>query len=193
MLFKRRNPLPLLHKIKNVLWPGMGWTRTARYFKHRTLRIQDSAHAIAAGLAIGCAVSWTPAFGTHLLQCFFFCWLFRANWFAAFIGTAFGNPWTFPFLLWISYQVGVFFFEMMGWTGTFKDLAEPVPLENMMDHPMKILVPMLAGGYIVGIMTFPAFYYPFYYFIKGAQAARRMRITRKAHRAAMDVTGQESP
>lgn len=191
MLFKRRNPLPLLKKLKNILWPGMGWGRTARYLKHRTLRLQDSPHSIAAGLAIGCAVSWTPAFGTHLIQCVVWCWLLRGNVLASWIGTAFGNPWTFPLLLWISYKVGVFFFEMMGWTGTFNDLPEPVPLENMLDHPMKILLPMLVGGYIVGITTFPLFYYPFYYMIKGAQVARKARITRKAHKAAQEVTGQE--
>src|SRR5690606_5821158 len=149
--------------VKNALWPGMGWKRTARYFKYRTLRIQDSAHAIAAGLAIGCAVSWTPTFGTHLLQCLFFCWLLRANWVAAFIGSALGNPWTFPLLLWISYQVGHFFFHLMGWGMMFQELNNPIPLADMPERPVKILLPMLVGGYIVGILSFPLFYYPFYY------------------------------
>jgi hypothetical protein len=191
MLFKRRNPLPLLEKIKNILWPGMGWKRTAKYYKNRTIRIQDSAHAIAAGLAIGCAVSWTPAFGTHLIQCLFFCWLFRANWLAAFLGTAFGNPWTFPVLWWISYQVGHGLFDLMGWGMMFQELNDPIPLETMPDSPVRTLLPMLIGGFVMGIVTFPLFYYPFYYFIKGAQAARKMRITRRAHIAAQEITRAE--
>lgn len=192
MLFKRRNPLPFLAKIKNLLWPGMGWKRTAEYYKNRTIRIQDSAHAIAAGLAIGCVVSWTPAFGTHLIQALFFCWLFRANWVASFIGTAFGNPWTFPLLWWVAYQIGHVLFDGMGWGGEFHHMEEPMELEELSNSPIKMLLPMLVGGYIMAIVTFPLFYYPFYYFIKGAQTARRLRIAKKAHKEAVTITGQDA-
>lgn len=191
MLFKRRNPLPILRKIRNVLWPEMGWKRTFRYLKHRTVRIPDSSHAIAAGLAIGCAVSWTPTFGTHLIQCAFFCWVLRGNWIAAFLGTAFGNPWTFPFLFWVAYQVGKGVFWAMGYGDYFQELPGPLPLEDMMGHPMRVLLPMLIGGYVCAIISFPLFYYPFLYMIKGARAARRLRIERKAHLVAKEVTGQK--
>ena len=167
MLFKRRNPIPLLKKIRNILWPQMGWKRTFRYLKYRTIRIPDSNHAIAAGLAIGCAISWTPTFGTHLIQCAFFCWLLRGNWVASFLGTAMGNPWTFPFLMWIAYQVGKGVFWIMGYDTFFNEMPDPVPLENMANHPMKNFIPMLVGGYVCAIVTFPGFYYGFYYMIKG--------------------------
>lgn len=169
----------------------MGWKRTFRYLKHRTVRIPDTTHSIAAGLAIGCAVSWTPTFGTHLIQCVFFCWLLRGNWVAAFLGTAFGNPWTFPVLLWIAYHVGKGAFWLMGFSDFFQDLPDPVPLEEMINHQMKLLLPMLVGGYICAVATFPAFYYGFYYTIRGARAARRLRIQRKIHKEALHMTGQE--
>lgn len=191
MLFKRRTPVSWRSKALNTVWPRMGWKRTLHYFKHRVIRIQDSAYAVAAGLAVGCAVSWSPAFGFHLIMTFLFCWLIRANWLAGFLGTAFGNPWTFPLLWWVSYQVGHFLFDAMGWGMMFQTLDDPIPLEDMPERPVKMLLPMLFGGFVMGIVTFPLFYYPFFYFIKGAKAARKARITRKVHKAAQQLTGQE--
>lgn len=190
MLFKRRNPIPLLMKARNILWPQMGWKRTFRYLKFRTVRIPDTTHSIAAGLAIGCAVSWTPTFGTHLIQCAFFCWLLRGNWIAAFLGTAFGNPWTFPFLMWVAYQVGKGAFWLFGYGDFFHEMPDVVPLEDMANHPMKTFIPMLVGGYICAMATFPAFYYAFYGMIRGARAARKKRMEMKAHEHAQQVTGQ---
>lgn len=65
-------------------------------------------------------------------------------------------------------------------------------MEEMMDQPMKIYLPMLVGGYICAVVTFPAFYYTFYYMIKGARTARRKRIERKVHKVAKEVTGQKT-
>ena len=48
----------------------------------------------------------------------------------------------------------------------------------------------LIGGYAVGIATFPLFYYPFYFMVRGARAARRARIEHKVHKEAREVTGQ---
>lgn len=190
MILKRRKKQPLWNKLRNLLWPRMGWGRTLRYYKHRTIRISDSTHSIAAGLAIGCAVSWTPAFGTHLIQAAFFCWIFRGNYIAAIIGTAFGNPWTFPFLFWIGYHVGKVVFWLFGFGDYFQDLPAPLGMEELMDHPMKVLFPMIVGGYICAAVTSPALYYLFYSMIKGARLARKLRIQRKAHKVAKEVTGQ---
>lgn len=191
MLFKRRKPLSFLAKIRNILWPRMGWVRTFRYLKHRTIRIPDSAHAIAAGLAIGCAISFTPTFGTHLIQCAFFCWVLRGNWLGAFVGSAFGNPWTFPFLFWIAYQVGVGVFWLFGYGYYFDDLPGPLAMEEMIHYPMKFYLPMLVGGYVCAVVSFPAFYYSFYGMVKGARAARKAQLERKAHKVAKEVTGQK--
>lgn len=54
----------------------------------------------------------------------------------------------------------------------------------------KIFLPTLIGGYAIGIATYPLFYYPFYYMVKGARAARRARIEKKIHQEAIEVTGQ---
>ena len=191
MILKRRTKETLISRIRNALWPKMGWARTLRYYKHRSIRISDSTHSIAAGLAIGCAVSWTPAFGTHLIQAAFFCWLFRGNWIAAFLGTAFGNPWTFPFLFYIGYYVGKAVFWIFGFGDYFADLPGPISLEDMMQSPMHLLFPMMVGGYICAAITAPIFYYFFYSTIKAARIARKLRIQRIAHKVAKEVTGQK--
>lgn len=170
----------------------MGWQRLWQYLKHRMVRLPDSPYSIAAGVAIGCAVSWSPAFGTHLIQCVFFCWLIRANWIAGIIGTAFGNVWTTPLLLWISYKVGQGVLGFFGYTEFAHNFPEPQTLGDMMDHPLKVLIPMMVGGYICAIVTLPAYYFPVYYMIKGLRAARKLRIEHKAHKGAREVTGQDS-
>jgi uncharacterized protein (DUF2062 family) len=114
MLFQRRTAQTALQKLRNLIWPQMGWRRVMDYYKHRTVRIPASEYSIAAGLAFGCSISWTPAFGTHLLQCMIFCWIARANWIASFIGSALGNPWTTPALMFISYHVGKALFISTG-------------------------------------------------------------------------------
>ncbi len=205
MLFKRRVKLPFLGQLRNLLWPKMGWRRVAYYYKHRTVRIPASEHSIAAGLAFGCLVSWTPTFGTHILQCALFCWLTRTNFIASVIGSAFGNPWTTPMLMVIAYHVGKALFVATG-HGDFLQAAEgahasfggflksilqgDVSLDFIAANFKVYLLPTLIGGYTMGLATFPLFYYPFYYMIKGARVARRARIQKKVHREAIEVTGQ---
>lgn len=189
MLFKRREAEPLSRKIKNLIWPSMGFRRVFDYYKHRSIRIPASDYSIAAGLAFGCLVSWTPLFGTHLIQCIVFCWLTRTNVIAAFIGTAFGNFLTTPLLMLIAYHVGKVIMHVLG----FDVVHQVDPNLNVGEEAFQakdIFVPTLVGGYAVGIATFPLFYYPFYYMVKGARAARRNRIEKKVHKEAREVTGQ---
>ncbi len=61
--------------------------------------INASPYAIAAGFACGAAVSFTPFVGFHTLLTVLLVLMIRANLAAGLIGTAVGNPWTFP-LIW---------------------------------------------------------------------------------------------
>lgn len=206
MILKRPTKQPILQKIRNLIWPKMGFKRLAYYYKHRTIRIPAGEVPIALGLAFGCAVSWTPTFGTHLLQCALFCWMTRANWIAAFLGSAFGNPWTTPMLMLISYHVGKALFVATGHGefleaaagahATFGDfltsiLHGDVTLQLLSVNFNKYLLPTLIGGYTMALATFPLFFFPFYFMVKGARLARLARIERRFHKDAMDITGQK--
>lgn len=191
MLFNRRIPEKLNSKLRNLIWPKMGWWRTLKYYKNRAVRIQDSSYSIAAGLAFGCAISFTPAFGTHILQSAVFCWIFRANWLAAVLATTFGNPITFPFLWSLSGVVGIALFNLLGLEGFTEDLFIPKTLDAFWDLPVKNLVPIMVGGYIVGGLSYPLFFYPFRSMIRTARKARRLAMKHKAHKVAKEVTGQK--
>lgn len=204
MLFKRRNAITFQDKARNLVWPKMGWKRVANYYKFRTIRIPDSEYSVALGLAFGCAVSWTPTFGTHLLQCALFSWLTKSNWIAAFIGSAFGNPWTTPALMLVSYHVGKALFTATGHGDIIAVDADSETfgtfLKSMVDgsiswHQVKgnfreLLLPTLLGGYTMALATFPLFYFPFYYMVKGARLARKARIESRTHSEAIEITGQ---
>ena len=60
--------------------------------------IKASSYAISAGFACGAMVSFTPFVGFHTLLAVITAFLCRGNLVAAVIGTAVGNPWTFPFI-----------------------------------------------------------------------------------------------
>lgn len=191
MLFQRREPETVKNKIRNLLWPKMGWWRTLKYYKFRAVRIEDSSFSIAAGLAFGCAISFTPAFGTHILQSALFCWLFRANWIAAVLATTFGNPLTFPFLWSISGFVGVGLFHLFGFGDFLDGFYFPDQIDEIWDLPVKYLIPVMIGGYVVGAISYPLFYYPFRAMLRAERRARKARLQKKVHKVAIEVTGQE--
>lgn len=204
MLFSRRVKQKTWARIRNLIWPDMGIKRLFSYYKHRSVRIPASEHSIASGFAFGCAISWTPTFGTHLLQCAVFSWLFRANWIASFLGSAVGNPWTTPLMMVMAFQVGKALFISTGHAdvimhadgaATFGVFLKSIlhgkaTIQMLADNFYEYLLPTLIGGYTLALATFPLFYYPFYYMVKGARAARRARIERKVHAEAIELTGQ---
>lgn len=157
MLFKRKNPQSLIKKMREAVWPSMGLERTAGYLRHRIFRRAQSPHQVTAGLAIGASVSFSPLLGTHFAQALFLSWILRVNMIAAFVGTAFGNPWTFPVLFWLDYQVGEYLF-------TFFDAAvmtlpeAPWTLGYLLANPLQLLLPMLVGGVFCGALFLPVAY-----------------------------------
>jgi uncharacterized protein (DUF2062 family) len=71
--------------------------------------MKGSSHEIAIGLACGISISFTPFLGLHALLAITLAWALRASMAAALIGTLFGNPWTFPFIWYFSYEIGKLF------------------------------------------------------------------------------------
>lgn len=167
----------------------MSFRRVVNYYKFRSVRIQASEHSIAAGIAFGCLVSWTPTFGTHLLQCALFCWLTRTSFIASVIGSAFGNFLTTPALMLIAYHAGKVILTVLGYDHLLVSHTIDAVTEETLESD-KIFMPTLIGGYAVGIITFPIYYYASFYTVKAARAARRQRIERNIHAKAVGMTGQ---
>lgn len=172
----------------------MGWERTVRYFRHRFFREGDSTYRVTAGLASGGAISFSPFFGTHLFQAAGLALLIRASWPAALVGTLVGNPWTFPFMLKISYDTGTAICSLFG-ADAFVTLPENFSLEYVLEnpgaffsylfaHPMKLLLPQTIGGYTVGLIYWIVSYLVMFYPVDLARKAYRKERLRRAMKRA---------
>lgn len=92
--------------MSEVVWPTIGWGRFGYYLFWRLMRISSAPHDVAAGVAVGVAVSFTPLLGMHFVLATLLTFIVRGNVLAAIIGTFAGNPLTFPLFWGISYQMG---------------------------------------------------------------------------------------
>ncbi len=106
MLFKRRDAPPIGERLRIFFVPRRSYGRSFRYYGKRVLRLSGSPHAVAAGVAAGAAASCTPFIGFHFILAFVVAFFLRGNMFAAAIGTAVGNPITFPVIWVTTFQLG---------------------------------------------------------------------------------------
>lgn len=100
-MFKRRYKPNWTTRMRNLVWPEGGWKRYGHYILLKLHRLKGTPPSIAAGLACGVAISFTPFVGFHFVLAALSAWFIRGNILASAIGTAAGNPWTFPFI-WLS-------------------------------------------------------------------------------------------
>jgi uncharacterized protein (DUF2062 family) len=191
-MFKRRKHQPVHHRVGNLIWPRIGFRRSMTYIWHRVGRLHGTPHSIAGGFAAGAAISFTPLVGSHFVLAALIAWATRSNIVAGLLGTAVGNPWTFPFIwLWI-YEVG----HRMGvgralavepdFVAIFTDLPSVVvkvvisfDLDSAyFDNVWAVLWPMMVGS----IPTFALVWLAIYLFLKPLvatyQAKRIMRRRR---------------
>lgn len=78
------------------------------YWWHRIARLPDTAHGVAAGVATGAAISFTPFLGLHIVLGLIVAFFLRGNYVGVVIGTIVGNPWTFPFIFALNYKIGAY-------------------------------------------------------------------------------------
>ncbi|HEY9080779.1 DUF2062 domain-containing protein [Magnetovibrio sp.] len=188
-MFQRREKPSILSRVRQFVWPTSGWHRSTRYVFHRVARIPGSAYSLAAGFACGAAISFTPFIGLHFVLSALLALAIRANVLASAIGTAVGNPWTFPFI-WIGvYNVGTWILRADGVDAQQVDfldvLTESMEAMHRLDFEFlaetsgPVLWPMLVGCVPVAIAVWFIFYFPLLPMISKYQAARHHRRTRK--------------
>ena len=169
----------------------MGWIRAIKYVRLRVLRVADTTHKVAGGLASGTCVSFTPLVGTHFIQAATLAYILRVNVFTAVIGTFVGNPWTFPFMWWVSFYLGDKIFSLLGYKniGVMPDHITMDSLWEMIKtDPMNIFLPWLVGGYLAAALAWPIFYCVFYILVRSAKEARRKARLMKVQRVARELT-----
>jgi len=207
-LFERRSKSTLIGKLRDLLWPRIGFRRSARYVGHRLARLPGSPYAIAGGFAWGAAVSFTPFIGFHFILGGIFSWMTRCSIIASAIGTAIGNPWTFPFIWAFVYNVGTsilrmdeastgspmeslsLFFDQLWklagncilWIGGLIEASEISgggTLESLHNLALTVFWPLFVGSIPVAAIAWIVFYLPLKYLVAGYQKARRHRMERK--------------
>ena len=106
MLFKRRDPAKVGEVVRVALWPRRSWNRSVRYMMQRVGRLQGAPETIALGCACGVFSSFTPFVGFHFVVAGLLAFILRGSLLASAIGTFAGNPLTFPFIWYSTYNVG---------------------------------------------------------------------------------------
>lgn len=187
MVFRRRNPIPLGQRFLALLWPERGWGRMGRYIGHRLGRLPGTPHRIAAGFAVGAAVSFTPFIGLHFVLAALLSLLLRANIVASAIGTVVGNPWTFPLIWTWSYGLGRW---LLG-----GEVAESPPvaltLTGIIESPLDLFWPMLVGGAPTAVVAWFVFYFPLRSLVNQYQKARRRRMRKKVRKRMAKAEAQQ--
>lgn len=79
---------------------------TIDFLKYRVLHVDDSAHRIALGIALGLLVAYMPPFGFHIVLVILLCSIFRANKFVALTFIWLSNPFTYVVLYYPNYLLG---------------------------------------------------------------------------------------
>lgn len=173
-MFRRRDPIPLWRRLRGWLWPDIGWRRLGIYLVKRVTRLPGTPHSIAAGLACGTALSFTPFIGLHAVLSVLLSFVVRGNYLAAVAGTFVGNPWTFPVIWVTTYQLGHF---MLG--STPSRVAPEPELTSRWQEIRSLIWPMTLGGVPLGALAGLAVYLPSVRLIAAYQEARRRRRERR--------------
>lgn len=191
MLFRRRKPIGAAEKVRIFFWPRRSFARSFQYFGKRILRLTATPHAIAAGVAAGIMASWTPFLGFHFIIAAALAYIFAGNIIASALGTAFGNPLTFPFIWTATYKVGRYLTE-----DNFDGEVNHIHLGRLF-HDLDlnqlwepVLKPMIVGC-LPFMLTFGLAAYVLTYFgVVAFQSQRRRKLMKR--RGGRDLSGEQT-
>lgn len=198
-MFRRREKRHVIRRLGNLLWPEIGFRRWIKYVGHRLARLPGTPYSIAAGFACGAAVSMTPFVGLHFVLAALLSWFISANVVAGLIGTAVGNPWTFPF-------IWVWIFDLGNWIlqsdrvapgtrdidfsslfGTMLEQTLKLNFDYIFNHAWPLFWPMIVGGFLTAIVIWPLVYFPLRRLIAAYQHRRVMRRMQRRSKASSAV------
>ncbi len=185
-MFKRDTKPSRMKQVADFFWPSIGFKRSTRYLGYRLARLPGTPYSLAAGFAFGAAISFTPFVGLHFLFGGILAWIFRANIIASAIGTAVGNPWTFPFIWASIYHVGYWMLgrDHSGEGGFSADTIENFTnnlfhdgWQSVADIFSAVLFPMLIGSIPFFMVSWIIFFYPLRALIRKFHEKRAMALS----------------
>ncbi len=188
MLFRHREPIDFVKRIRLWLWPRRSFSRSFCYIRKRILRISATPHKVALGFAIGIFLACSPLFGMHIILAVFFSWILRGNFAAAIIGTIFSNPLTFLLIVMADYKVGYLCLSLFSNVDEISlsqihTLFDGLTLSNasrlFKGAWESIMRPMFLGGTLLGFIFGGFSYIGVYRAITRFQQKRYQKIIKK--------------
>lgn len=186
MLFRRRKPEDIWARMRIFVWPRRSFWRSVQYYAKRVLRLTATPHSIAAGVAAGVFMSFTPLIGLHILISAALAWLIRGNLVAAAIGTTACNPITVPFMWAGSLAIGRFILY-----GRYPAETAPVDIGSILAHFDfsqlwgPVLMPLTVGCVPLGLAFALLFYGLTRWAVVAFRGERRRRLAERARRRAL--------
>jgi hypothetical protein len=101
-------------------------------------------HEVSLGVAVGIFVAFIPLFGSHTITAIALASLLRVNTLIVLLGTQISNPFTFPFQLIISAEVGSLILN-----GTFLEIR----FTRDVSYLHQFILPILIGSLVLGICS----------------------------------------
>jgi hypothetical protein len=179
-MFHRRHPRSRWQKLREMVWPSIGWVRLVKYYQHRMGRLPGTPNFIALGFANGIAVSFTPLIGFHVITAGIVTWIFDGSLVAAVLGSIIaGNPWTFP-LIWVgTYKLGKIMLGQHWSRAAEAALSHGFTFSDILEKPMGLLLPMALGSLPLVILSWVVSFYFVRQLVKRYKEARLSRIYKK--------------
>ncbi|MCZ7648294.1 MAG: DUF2062 domain-containing protein [Planctomycetota bacterium] len=160
--------------VRRVRINGRRWIR-------KILSLNDPPESIAASVAIGIFIAWTPTIGLQMIISFALCIVARVNRIAGPLMAWLTNPLTIPPIFYFNYLVGTFIFEdsvdaevahqrmdaaweRMGEVGlwdfvTFNRQQIKMWFSELFNLGAEIMIPLLLGsiavGLVLGVVSYP--------------------------------------
>ncbi|MZR30782.1 DUF2062 domain-containing protein [Sneathiella litorea] len=186
-MFRRRHKTTRIKQLADFVWPAIGFRRSSKYVGYRLARLKGSPYSLAAGFAFGAAVSCTPFIGLHFVLSGLLAWIFRASILASVLGTAVGNPWTFPFIWTMLYQTGRWILGDAPGNAELSDASFKMFFEGVwagqwaqVSHIFyEVIHPMLVSFLPISIFVWIIFFYPLQALIRRFQE-KRLQLILKA-------------
>ena len=142
--------------------------RVINYYWLRLTRLPGSTYAISAGFACGSMVSFTPLLGLHFFLAVIFAFLIRGNFIASLLGTAIGNPISFPFIWGLIYNIGAFVTSKSS-----INLQSKISVDLILNETYEVFIPMLIGGAIIAVPVWLLTYFIMYSLIASYKKTKK--------------------
>ena len=143
------------------------WWSSPRTLLRTILMLDDTAHSIALGTAIGMFIAMTPTVGIQMILVMLVALLtspfFQFNRVAALITVYVSNPITLVPIYWFDYKVGTLFIDDQAATWDFAGILQYNNFQEWWETIVKLFVdigpPLIVGSLIVsticGVVTYP--------------------------------------